>query len=54
VYILSSFARQNKIVAWWDALAEKIEELKKYQLQTAQDLNTLSQSILHEAFEGNI
>ena len=37
-----------------DALSEKVEKLKKYQLETARDLDALSKSILHRAFAGNL
>jgi len=52
--LLPSLAEQKKIVARMDALSEKVGKLKKYQLETARDLEALSKSILHQAFEGKL
>ena len=47
-------SEQKKIVAHLDKLSEKVNELKKLQLSTSADLSALSQSILHQAFEGKL
>lgn len=47
-------AEQKKFVARLDSLSEKVEKLKTYQLQTAVDLDSLTQSILHSAFTGKL
>lgn len=51
---LPPLAEQKKIVVRLDTLSEKVEKLKEYQLQTAADLDALSKSILHQAFEGKL
>lgn len=47
---LPSLTEQKKIVARLDSLSEKVKKLKNYQLQTAADLDALSQSVLQQAF----
>jgi len=47
---LPLLAEQKKIVARLDSLSEKIDELKKLQIETAADLDALEKSLLHQAF----
>ena len=49
---LPSIAEQKKIVAYLDSLSQKVRVLHQTQAETAEDLNTLTQSILHRAFTG--
>lgn len=51
---LPPLSEQKKIVVYLDSLSEKVEKLKNYQLQTAADLDALTQSILRQAFEGKL
>ena len=51
---LPPLAEQKKIVVHLETLSEKVKELKKLQLETAADLDALSQSILHQAFNGEL
>lgn len=46
--------KQKEIVERLDAISEKVKKLQEYQNQTAEDLNKLEQSILHQAFSGNL
>lgn len=45
---------QKKIVKRLDSLSEKIKKIQEHQAQTAEDLKSLEQSILHQAFNGNL
>lgn len=52
--LLPSLVEQKKIVARLDSLSEKVNDLKKLQLETATDLDALEKSLLHQAFEGKL
>lgn len=45
---------QEKIVAYLDSLSEKVRRLQELQKQTQQELDQLSQSVLHQAFQGEL
>ena len=47
-------AEQRKIVAQLDALTQKVRQLQTLQSGNAADLSTLKQSILHQAFQGEL
>jgi len=47
-------SEQKKIVAYLDSLSEKAKVLQGLQVQTAEDMKALKQSILHKAFEGEL
>ena len=47
-------SEQKKIVAHLDSLSENIKEIQQAQTQTADDLTSLEQSILHKAFNGEL
>jgi len=51
---LPPLAEQKKIVARIDAMTQKVRELQALQAETAADLVTLKQSILHKAFQGKL
>lgn len=51
---LPSIDEQKKIVARLDALTSKVRELQRLQAETAEDLKSLKQSILHQAFKGEL
>lgn len=51
---LPSLAEQKEIVKKLDALFEKVRTLQELQSQQSADLKALKQSILHEAFSGNL
>lgn len=51
---LPPLAEQKKIVVQLDVLTQKVRELQTLQSQTASDLTTLKQSILHQAFQGKL
>ncbi len=51
---LPSVAEQKKIVEYLDALSQKTRALRNLQSQTAADFSTLRQSVLSQAFSGNI
>ena len=44
---------QKKIVARLDSLSEKIKNLRQAQAETAEDLKSLEQSVLHQAFSNS-
>lgn len=52
--LIPSLPEQKKIVARMDALTQKVRELQALQTQTASDLTALKQSILHQAFQGEL
>ncbi len=45
---------QEKIVAYLDGLSEKVQVLQKLQKEQLQDLEALKQSVLHQAFQGEL
>lgn len=45
---------QEKIVAELDGLSEKVQALQKLQQEQLQDLEALQQSVLHQAFQGEL
>ena len=52
--LLPPLSEQKKIVAHLDSLSENINKIQEDQTQTADDLTTLEQSILHKAFQGEL
>ena len=51
---LPPLTEQKKIVERMDALTQKVRELQKLQSETAINLTVLKQSILHQAFQGEL
>jgi type I restriction enzyme, S subunit len=51
---LPPLAEQKKIVAQLDALTQKVRELQTLQTETSENLVALKQSILHQAFQGEL
>lgn len=51
---LPPFSEQHRIVAYLDHLKEKINNLKRLQLETQSELDALTSSILAKAFQGDL
>lgn len=51
---LPPLERQKEIVNYLDSLSEKTRQIQDLQAQTAAELNNLEQSILHQAFSGEL
>ncbi|MDO8498925.1 MAG: restriction endonuclease subunit S [bacterium] len=51
---LPDLIEQEKIVAYLDGLSEKVQSLQKLQKEQLQDLEALQQSVLHQAFQGEL
>jgi type I restriction enzyme S subunit len=47
-------SEQKKIVEYLDSLSEKVKSLQQIQAETTADLTALRQSILHQAFQGDL
>lgn len=45
---------QGKIVAYLDGLSKKVQALQRLQQGQLQDLEALQQSVLHQAFQGEL
>lgn len=51
---LPNLKEQEKIVTYLDGLSEKVQKLRTLQQEQLQELEALQQSVLHQAFQGDL